>query len=82
MCVCVCVCVHACVRDLWLCSFCSYSLYKSLHGYNAPKTIEVVFHVIIPKPFWEWDANSRVYLRLGREDLGGWSQNVGDFRQR
>ncbi len=43
--------------------------------------IKLVFHVIIPKQFWEWDENSFVSLRFGNPELGSWENNYGDFHQ-
>ena len=46
------------------------------------KFIGVVFHVILPKPHWEWDKTSKIYLRFGCKELGEWKENVGDFEIR
>ena len=46
------------------------------------KFIEVIFHVILPKPHWEWDKSSKIYLRFGCRELGKWEENVGDFKIR
>ena len=59
-----------------------YSVYSSLKGYNPKNSLDIVFHVIIAKPFWEWDKSSHVFLRFGSKDLGGWKQNIGTFVKR
>ncbi len=59
-----------------------YSVYVNLRGFNGRRLIDVVFHVIIAKPFWEWDQKSRIFLQFGGIDLGNWEQNIGTFVQR
>ncbi len=49
---------------------------------NSHQSLEVVFHVIIPKPHWKWDKTSKVFLRFGCEELGLWKANVGPFHER
>ncbi len=51
----------------------------TLRGLSTERSMDVVFHVIIPKLFWEWDSSSQVCLRFGGTDLGDWGQNVGIF---
>jgi len=41
-----------------------------------------VFHVIVLKRLWDWDKNSKVFLRFGNENLGNWEENLGDFKLR
>ncbi len=43
--------------------------------------VKIIFHVIIPKHFWEWDEKSYVSLRFGNHELGFWEKNYGDFQQ-
>ena len=49
---------------------------------DSLQSIKVVFHVIIPKPHWEWEQTSKVFLRFGCEQLGSWGANVGPFEER
>ncbi len=49
---------------------------------DSRQHFEIVFHVIIPKPHWEWDKTSRVFLRFGCEELGSWNLNIGLFQER
>ncbi len=69
-----------------MCNVCynymTYSASSSPKGYISQHSVVVVFHVIIPKPFWEWDCNSQVFLRFGSKDFGGWNQNIGNFSMR
>ncbi len=58
------------------------SVYVNLRGFNGQRLIDVVFHVIISKPFWEWDRKSCIFLRFGGIDFGDWKQNIGAFVQR
>ncbi|XP_064403130.1 E3 ubiquitin-protein ligase RNF213-like isoform X2 [Halichondria panicea] len=48
---------------------------------NQGATVNLVFHVIIPKQFWEWDDQSYVSLRFGNPELGSWKKDCGDFSQ-
>lgn len=41
------------------------------------QSISVTFHVLLPKPIWEWDANSKMYIRFGHQDLGKWGYDCG-----
>lgn len=43
--------------------------------------MNITFHVVIPKVFWEWDLESRVYIRFGHPKLGEWS-DCGEFQER
>ncbi len=47
---------------------------------NEGVTVNIVFHAIIPKLFWEWDEKSFVSLRFGNPKLGGW-KDIGTFKQ-
>ena len=42
--------------------------------------MKLVFHAIIPLPFWEWDDKSRIFMRFGHSKLGEWEVNCGDFK--
>ena len=46
------------------------------------KMVVIFFHVLIPKPFWEWDSESKVFLRFGCSELGKWNRDIGDFTRR
>ena len=47
---------------------------------NDPKTsVKLVFHAIVPLPYWEWDNKSRIYIRFGHPKLGDWDYNCGEF---
>ncbi len=48
---------------------------------NQEVTVNLVFHVIIPKQFWEWEEKSFVSLRFGNPELGSWEKNYGSFHQ-
>ena len=54
---------------------------SDLPGLTAPpdQAITVTFHVIVPKPLWEWDDSSSIHMRFGGKKLGDWKQNVGHF---
>ncbi|XP_064404373.1 E3 ubiquitin-protein ligase RNF213-like isoform X3 [Halichondria panicea] len=57
-------------------------VYSKPKGYNpegSEGSLDVVFHVIIAKPVWEWDDESKVFLRFGSKHLGGWKRNIGNF---
>ena len=41
--------------------------------------VAVTFKVIVPKMFWLWDENSKIYLRFGDPRLGNWKENIGGF---
>ena len=45
------------------------------------KSVEVVFHVLIHKTLWEWDANSAMYMQFGHPNLGGW-KDCGVFLEK
>ena len=51
---------------------------------NDPKmSMKLVFHAIIPLPFWEWDDKSRIFMRFGHSKLGEWEVNChGEFKTR
>ena len=60
----------------------AHSVYSKPKGYNpegSEGSLDVVFHVIIAKPVWEWDDESKVFLRFGSKHLGGWKRNIGNF---
>ncbi len=35
--------------------------------------------MIIPKQYWEWDDQSKVFIRFGNTRLGEWEVDVGHF---
>ena len=45
-------------------------------------SMKLVFHAIIPLPFWEWDDKSRIFMRFGHSKLGHWEVNCGEFKTR
>ena len=48
---------------------------------NDPRmSMKLVFHAIIPLPFWEWDDKSRIFMRFGHSKLGEWEINCGEFK--
>ena len=48
---------------------------------NDPKmSMKLVFHAIIPLPFWEWDDKSRIFMRFGHSKLGDWVVDCGQFK--
>ena len=55
-------------------------VFRTVSG-NQGATVNLVFHVIIPKQFWEWEEKSFVSLRFGNPELGNWATNLGDFHQ-
>ncbi len=63
-----------------LCSVYPQYGFRTVSG-NQGITVKLVFHVIIPKQFWEWDEESFVSLRFGNSELGSWEKNCGDFHQ-
>ena len=47
---------------------------------DDPRTsIKLVFHAIIPLPFWQWDNKSCIYMRFGHPKLGNWNVDCGEF---
>ena len=70
------------LRSEHYCWVCFVVFRRILRGLNTSNAIEVVFHVIIPKPYWEWDASSKLFLHFGSYSLGNWGENVGEFEQR
>jgi hypothetical protein len=44
--------------------------------------MKLVFHAIIPLPFWEWDDKSSIFMRFGHSKLGDWEVNCGQFEAR
>ena len=47
-----------------------------------PKTsMKLVFHVILPLPYWEWDKASHMHIRFGHSKLGDWKVDCGDFEK-
>lgn len=68
------------------------NLYDLLHtirspvnfaGLEAPleKSVNISFHVLILKALWEWDPQSRLYIRFGHPKLGDWS-DCGEFQEK
>lgn len=49
---------------------------------DVPSACKVVFHVIIPKQYWEWDDKSKVFIHFGHSRLGNWLVDIGNFVQR
>ena len=47
---------------------------------NANRFMAVTFHCILPKPLWEWDEMSCMYMRFEGYSLGNWKHNIGDFK--
>ena len=43
------------------------------------KSIRVTFHVIVPKPLWEWNDSSCIHMRFDGKEMGDWKYNVGSF---
>ena len=41
--------------------------------------VAVTFKVIVPKKSWQWDKNSKIYLRFGDHRLGNWKENIEGF---
>ena len=43
--------------------------------------MKLVFHAIVPLPYWEWDDKAtRMYIRFGHSKLGKWEENCGEFK--
>ena len=61
--------------------FFNYRATSDLAGLKAPpgNSIKVTFHVIVPKPLWEWNEASCIRIRFGHKDLGKSICNVGEF---
>ena len=46
---------------------------------KPPKTaIKMIFHVVVPAKFWEWDETSTMKIRFGNRHLGDWN-DCGEF---
>ena len=50
-------------------------------GFYPPpkKSLEVTFHVLLPKKVWNWDEKSRMHMRFSHPKLGEWKEDVGEF---
>lgn len=47
---------------------------------SAQKEFHVIFHVIVPKDAWGFDANKlHMHLRFNHDRLGKWNGNIGEF---
>lgn len=47
-------------------------------GFDDANSVAVTFNVIVPRDFWLWDKSTKMFLRFGDPNLGGWS-DVGEF---
>jgi hypothetical protein len=52
-------------------------------GFHPPaeKSLEVTFHVLVPKNVWNWDntCKSHMHMQFGHPKLGEWKEDVGEF---
>ena len=55
--------------------------FDALSGLDANDCTKVTFHCIVPKLLWEWDKNSRMYMRFQGRALGNWEYDVGEFKE-
>lgn len=48
-------------------------------GINCSKELSmpVEFHAIVPLDLWEWDQDSKIYMRFGYSEFGDWEHDVG-----
>lgn len=37
----------------------------------------IVFHVLVPLEYWEWDSTSVICLQFDHKDLGKWKYDCG-----
>lgn len=47
-------------------------------GFRVQDSVAVTFNVIVPRDYWLWDVNTKMYLRFGNPNLGKW-KDVGIF---
>ena len=52
-----------------------------LTGLNTKQSVAVTFHCILPKPLWQWNKKSRMYMRFEGYALGNWENDVGEFKE-
>ena len=55
--------------------------YEVLKGLNAKQSVAFTFHCILPKPLWEWNEKSCMYMRFEGYYLGHWKNDVGEFKE-
>ena len=50
-------------------------------GFHPPeeRTLEVTFHVLLPKEAWNWSQSSSMHMQFGHPKLGQWKQDIGSF---
>jgi hypothetical protein len=47
---------------------------------SPEKSVKLIFHVLVPKPCWEWDSTSAMFVRFGHLKLGPWT-DCGKFEE-
>ncbi len=48
---------------------------------SREKSITVTFHALLLKQMWEWNAKSKMYIRFGSFELGGWEYDCGPLTE-